>query len=453
MKTNTRQNKEWTHFKRLLELCAASCEWQRSFFDHPQEFLDAHDLRLDIPTALDAFRLMQVQDFDAAKKNPYLYEIGEALQYVHKMYTGAAMPERIADSNFRAWYRRQGNRCGFQSRVIRHKAGFIYIPVTFELSDGCSVGCPFCCLSAKPLASVFRHTQTNAGLWREVLRQTREQIGMIADTSICYFATEPFDNPDYEQFLKDFYQMFGRYPQTTTAAAARDSGRGKAFLQFLGEDVLRQAAVRFSVLSLEQLKQIHQAYTAEELEHVELLLNNLESVYVYSKSGRAAELSGTHTDKLFTDRVSCICTCGFVVNMAKKNIMLAAPHFPDAAHPLGMRVYAERGFENAQDYGGILQEMIQQWMPLSMPLDRPLYAAAGVTWQRRGYRLSVKGDGVQRVVSLSDQQYRWFQLILDKRLSFTQVCRMEQMTDFERQQFQRKLGVFYDAGCVEEINF
>ena len=79
-----------------------------------------------------------------------------------------------------------------------------FISACFELADGCSGNCLFCCLlDAKSLSAYFCYTPKNQLLWQEILHNTREVLGEIAGSSICYFGTEPFDNPDYEKFITD----------------------------------------------------------------------------------------------------------------------------------------------------------------------------------------------------------------------------------------------------------
>lgn len=438
----------WAEFKRLLELCFGNPRFRQEFMKEQESCLASRQLHLHAPAALEALQALEGRR--PVEGNPYLRIYEEIIREVHETYEKEASSERIINPRFLAWYRRQVKRCRFQSMINRKKKGLFYLPVAFELSEGCGVGCPFCCLAAGKLKSVAPYTEENRKLWRGLLGRTQELLGGSVDVGVCYFATEPFDNPEYEKFLMDFHELFGRYPQTTTAAAVRDIPRMKAFLRFLGEESLRQAGVRFSVTSLEQLEEIHRVFSPKELEYVELLLNNPESVYAYSKSGRAISLSETCGEKRFLDNASCICICGFVVNLAKKSILLAAPHPPDTGHPLGMRVYEERTFTGVEDYVRILKEMTKRWMAAAMPKDRPLYPAAGLTWERNGAQLVVRGDGISRRISLSEKEHRCFALMLKENLSLQEMYGREGMTEFEQQRLKRKLEILYDGGCLDD---
>lgn len=453
MKVNKTINRqESADFKRLIELCMANPAWQEAFFKKPQEWLDRNGLKLPVEMSLEAVRLMGCVDVEQRQANPYVREYDALVGNIHDIYRKATSFDKFSDSQFLAWYKRQVNRYKFQSSISRHQAGLFYIPVTFELSDGCSIKCPFCCLAAKELSAVFPYTEENREFWRGLLLSTQEMIGSIANVSICYFATEPFDNPDYEKFLSDFYSLFGRFPQTTTAASVKNVQRTKEFLKLLGEEQLKQGALRFSVVSLEQLQRIHKEFTSQELEFVELLMNNKESVCAYSKAGRSIELAREYKEKKFLDNVSCICTCGFIVNLPRREITLEAPHRPDSAHPLGMRVYEKRGFRDVTEYQTVLQEMIAKWMPVDMPEDKPLHPAAYITWQQDGYKLKARGDKASRTVSMSIKEQRCFEMLLKQKASLQELYKIGRMTEFERQKLKEKLVIFYNAGYLEELN-
>jgi hypothetical protein len=68
-------------------------------------------------------------------------------------------------------------------------------------------------------------------LFREVLTNLHRYTGQRAGAwEFLYWATDPFDNPDWESFCLDFCDVFGRFPLTTTAQAMRDPARTHAFM-------------------------------------------------------------------------------------------------------------------------------------------------------------------------------------------------------------------------------
>ena len=66
--------------------------------------------------------------------------------------------------------------------------------------------------SASRLAGVARYEE-NRLLWHGILAAVLEIIGPAAGMGPCYFATEPFDNPDYERFMAGYREILGTVPQ------------------------------------------------------------------------------------------------------------------------------------------------------------------------------------------------------------------------------------------------
>lgn len=448
--TDAVSSTELAHFKRLLELWMADPKCKADFADHPEAFLDIHGLRLDIALAVQELEYL-CRRKPGRKPGLYVSALQERIDGIHAYYERETGCEHMTNDRFRKWYLRQTAGYRFQSLIARTKAGLFYMPMVFELSTGCSVGCDFCCLDAEPLKRLFRYTEENRILWRDVLQISQQEIGEIVRMGVCYFATEPLDNPDYEKFLGDFHEQFGRYPQTTTAILNRDADRTRRLLRLLGREELSLAAVRGSIVSRKQLREIHAAFSPEELADVELLTNNPESINAYSRSGRSIGLSEGETlsEKDFCAEVSSICVCGFVVSMAKKTVMLAAPHVPDEVHPKGMKVFGTERFDDAGGYRRALHRLIERFMPEQMPEDALMYRDCAMKWEHNGFRLKVSGNHVSRTISLSDGEYRCFEQMMDGRSTLQQAVSMEKMTGYERQRFTKKMKVLYDGGCLD----
>lgn len=447
-----RNSNELCDFKRLLELCQGNSQWLKAFLESPSEFLKEHNLELAADVAYHAVRAWIFKE-NPDTQNSYLSACTGFIEDLHSYYRKKTSADRIKDPAFQSWYKRQFARNRVQSSVSRHMSGLFFMPVTFELSDGCSVGCSFCCLAAKRLEKVFAYTQENAVLWREVLSAVKDVIGEIADTSACYFATEPLDNPDYEKFLRIYREIMGCFPQTTTAVSQRNVKRTKAFLEELTEENLKKAAVRFSVTSLEQLEKIHREFNSRELAYVELLLNNPESICQYSKSGRSMELSENLQDKGFLEDVSCICTSGFVVNMVRRTIMLVAPHRPDELHPLGMQIYDKRTFADAQEFRDVLLQMTEKWMRSDFMDDRPLYLCRYVEISYKKPIMTIRGNHISRKFTMSEKEYECLKDILEKHQPFETASAEHDLYGYPRNQFRKKLKLLYDSGYIDDYNF
>lgn len=443
-------SEEWADYKRLLELCYADRQFLTEFLLKPEEKLTQAGLRLDVDAAQKALEMQTEKDQrgNAGNENYYIRMVGEVLKGVYQTVEERNDMAKVANQKFKDWFWRQKKRISLESALNRRMVKSYYVPVSFELTQGCSVGCPFCCLQAPRLEGYFDYQGANICLWREILERTKRVIGEITGAGNCYFATEPFDNPDYEYFIEDFYKCFGCYPQTTTVKAVSDPKRTKALLKQLGYKHLKNAAVRFSVISKKQLEKIYANFTKEELACVELLLNNPESLYSYSMSGRATKLAATMPNKHFTDAGTSICTAGFVVNMVKRTVMLTAPRRTDSTHPLGMKVYDTMSFTDADSYEAVLNALIEKWMPTAIPLEREVNVGTYITYQRSGNYLRVQGDSVHRTISISDMGYQCFRMMNEQGCTLQEALQVNELTDSQKQRVTEKLQILFAAGYL-----
>lgn len=266
------------------------------------------------------------------------------------------------DARFKKWRERQIARAASQFRQTVHSA-IAQIPVCFELSKGCSIGCHFCGISAPRLTDIFIYNEENAKLWHEVLELMKEILGIAAGAGFCYWATEPFDNPDYEIFCLDFHKVLGVFPATTTAQALKDIERTKALLKLSREKGCLNN--RFSVLSLKMLNQIHEKFSAEELIFVDLVLQNQEADTIKASAGKAREqnLKKGEEDKELPDQGTIACVTGFLFNMVDRSVKLISPCNANERWPLGYIVFDEGTFSDAKDLKILLERMIADNMP------------------------------------------------------------------------------------------
>ena len=260
--------------------------------------------------------------------------------------------ELPVEPRFRDWALWQIRRCdremGARGRFMSH------LPMAFELSSGCSVGCPFCALSAGRLRGVFRHTDGNAGLWKDVLAAVHAVVGDAAGRSPCYYATEPLDNPDYEHFLADFHAEFGRVPQTTTTAALRNIERTRHLLQW--GQAAHEHFDRISVLSKADFDALISAFTPEELLFTDLLPQFREApISAFIKAGR-------NRDDGDGSGSTIACVSGFVVNMFECSVRLVTPVAANDEHPTGELVYGMETFTDGAGFERVLRQMIGRHM-------------------------------------------------------------------------------------------
>ncbi len=265
------------------------------------------------------------------------------------------------NKRFNQWHRRQVNRCGSQLGNLTNEQ-LIHATVVFELTQGCSLQCPFCGLAAEPLKKVFPYTKENARLWREVLDVSVKHLGDTVGTGVCYWATDPTDNPDYLKFVADYGQKTGFYPQTTTSAPLRKLQWTQDLLGFRRQH--NTSVDRFSVLSLDGLRRIHKTFSAEELLFTQLVLQYIDVMKkAMARSGRnrhsEVEQEGLETFKDHT----IACVTGYLINMAKGTVRLISPCPPSEIAPLGYLVHTEGRFSNAGELDEFIAETMENCMP------------------------------------------------------------------------------------------
>ncbi len=281
---------------------------------------------------------------------------------------------------FAAWRRRQKIRCYME--IGPAAEGMVHAPIMFELSSGCSVGCPFCGLASERLKSVFRYTPENAELWRMLLQRSHALLGDAAGCGTCYYACEPMDNPDYERFLEDYLREFGTVPQTTTAVATRNIERTRQLLRW-GRAAFPHID-RFSVLSAEIRDEIFRSFTPEELILVELLPQFSEA-----PANNFVD-AGRNRDSVEEKREGTIaCISGFIVNLAEKTVRLSTPCLSDDLHPTGEILSERVPFTDAEEFDRILRSMIGRYMPEKPDLSKRFRLRSGI-------RLTCS-DGVAKV--------------------------------------------------------
>jgi len=198
----------------------------------------------------------------------------------------------------------------------------------------------------------------------------QEILGFAAGAGFCYWATDPLDNPDYEKFCSDFHKILGVFPQTTTAQPLKDIERTKALLKLSRKKGC--LINRFSILSLKILNQVHEKFSAEELLHVNLALQNQESEGGKAHAGRSRErnLKKGQEDSELPDQGTIACVSGFLFNMVERSVKLISPCNASERWPLGYIVFDEGTFTDASDLKILLERMIDQHMPITVrPTD------------------------------------------------------------------------------------
>lgn len=395
------QQRNVAYMKRLIELYLHDPDFRQQFNGDAAATLARYQLPLGVeeaqlfldPNFAQKIAQQKFEDIPLKLRQYYAFYV-EKLKWRNDSQRTLCAPTNKA---FHKWRQKQVNRCWGEFNGIN--INFIHVPLVFELSLGCSVGCPFCALASDTLRAIFRATEENLALWREVLTISREIVGPAAGEGVLYFASEPLDNPDYEAFAAIYAELLGHAPQITTAVAMRNPERTKKIITANNEQQ-RPMLHRFSVLDLETYRQICAYFTPEELLYVEVLARYDESLSnVITKAGRSLEESTQ--EQSIGSTISC--ASGFIVNMAEHSIRLSTPCNASAEHPTGEIVCARVHFTDAADFRAQLLQIIKEQMPLTLDIHKVLQLQPFYTLEpmEHGFKLT-SSSGFK--VSFNDEQ-------------------------------------------------
>ncbi len=331
-----------------------------------------------------AKKLVGLSEENALKEMPY-----QAFRYrqytINKLVKRDELLNKLnvpKNSKMKKWRERQIERSkGYSGGAY---SANVQICAAYEITDGCSVGCPFCGIGAENLKKVFTYDKNNVELFKDVISMMHEVIGDAAGRGPLYMACEPLDNRDYEKFLEDFFEEFGILPQITTAIPLRDINRMKALLHQLNDDK-GGMIYRFSVKSVKEAEDIFNNFSAEELLRVELLpqFEEAPGFNGFAKTGREREKEleendcneklcecGEEAPKKIVATICCI--SGFVINFARKDVRLVTPYPACDKYPDGENVLEKRTFTDSEDLRQIILELIDKYMVTSVPSDKVL---------------------------------------------------------------------------------
>lgn len=276
------------------------------------------------------------------------------------------------EPRWRAWRDRQILRC--ESHLGPKARLLVHAPFCLELGKGCSVGCWFCAVSAGKMGEQLPYSAGNARWWRECLQVLRELAGQGARGGYCYWSNDPLDNPDYEQFMVDFHDVIGHFPQTTTAQPDRHVDRVRALLKLAEQK--GGVIDRFSVLTLPQWNRIHEAFDAAELAFVECIPQNKEALHPGKViAGKAlarerklvAQGKAEPTPEHQTSTIACV--SGFYINMVDRRVQLITPCNASDRWPLGHWLLDEGTFDDAAGLRRLVQRMIADHMKVRLAPD------------------------------------------------------------------------------------
>lgn len=247
--------------------------------------------------------------------------------------------------------------------------------LAIELADGCSVQCWFCSFSAGKLKGVLDYEQ-NRPFFRDIVQSCTELLGPTAGFALLYYATEPYDNPHYIDYMKDFAEITGSDVCTSTAVCT-DKKWIDDLITFYRPKNLPWP--RLSVLSEGMLRRIHDNHSPQQLLHVNMIMQMKDSEREKVSGGRIFEQKPDMRACDDTNRLPDIvpqgtiaCVSGFYINPVTKIIRLISPCYTSRKWPLGYRIFDEASFDTAEDFQKVMASMIERNMPETLSEDMPL---------------------------------------------------------------------------------
>ncbi len=329
-------------------------------------------------------------------------------------YIDFAADDAGAAEPYRLWRARQKARAAFAEGYVIAPLS-LHLPFTAELTQGCSLGCWFCGLAARPLEAVLR---TDVDAWEEMLRALRGVFGESAARGFLFWATDPLDHPEYEAHADAFRRVLGRFPTTTTAAATADFDRVRRLMALARSAEYPYPVLRFSVVSLRRLNEIHAAFSPEELAEVDFALVNRESMLALAEAGHVRDVarrwpervaherrkfgenrSGPYADddEIWSHRTIC-CVSGFLIEPIAGRVRLISPEPSSDRWPDGSVVFGEERFAHAGELAGALDRLIAGHMGPAPPERLALQRGVTVT---APFRVQARAEGRGHRVTFS----------------------------------------------------
>ena len=358
--------RDYAHYKRLRELFLGDPEVRSAVARDAVEALSR--LNLKLPE-----KVLQPLQIALADGDGWPFPDLDALVPAPNMsnWRHLARTYPIENVKFRAWKNRQFHRTRGQFQ-IRHQELIQEIVAAYELSRGCSGACGFCCFDAPPLKEHLAWNKKTKSWWRDTLLVIKRVLGPGAVAAAGYWATDPFDHPEYEAFTSEFQKVNGQHLRTTTLLWDRDLDRVRKFLELVtssGEPY----SFRLSIVSLKQLRLMHENFSPEEMATIRVAVNNRQSLSLYTPTGRARKLQSRKSwQNLFYEGSTSACLSGFLFNLPDRTVKLISPCPPSSRHPKGYTVFCSRKFNQPEDLEIILEDIIEHHMPLAPPPKKQL---------------------------------------------------------------------------------
>ena len=270
--------------------------------------------------------------------------------------------------SWRDWRLSQINRLGRDDQSFRCTQ-ITHIPFAIELTEGCSGACRFCGLSAPPLIKNYHRFEQNAPLFKTILDEMLSSAGLSAVSGCLYWATDPFDHPDYESYAQLFRDVIGLWPITTTALAEGQLQRLKTFAMARADGRDRPWGLRCSLRSKSAFNTLFKHLTHAERARLVLIPQYEEALSTQAVAGRSYQITDESEQPFLGGTIACV--SGFLVSLPRQSMSLITPCIAEPKHPNGYRTLHTTSFSRPS-FKSQFDVLIRQLPCPSIDLDTAL---------------------------------------------------------------------------------
>ncbi len=436
----------YSEVKKIIEYFKTDSLLLDEYYKNPETFLQKNKINIDSDYLNEVITALKEKNYEIdnefVKKEKEKKNKQEELLYIYKN-------EKITHEKFDDWRKRQIKRIEAEN----HKKVFNilpHVPVVYELSSGCSVGCSFCCFDPEPLKDNFEYNDQNRKLWIHILEINKELFGRLAGMGSCYFATEPFDNPDYEKFAYYYYKVNNWWPQLTTALHQKHVDRIKFYIRNIDEYYLDRSNIRFSISSKSAFNNLYQLYSEKDLENIELLFLNKESQTKLSPAGRIRKKNHRKdfNENRFYNPGPVACVSGFIINMATKTIKLISTTTPSDKYPLGYILFDESHFYNTMDYKNKILDIIEKNMFLFPPENSILSIGDEYLLKEDNNYIEFNTDYISRKLLYNDQISFLINLVRENQYTVDELKNKTNSPFLWENYYKKVIKQLFDFGII-----
>ena len=402
-------------FKRFIELYSGDENFRFEFSNGDLSRLNKINLSIDHTILVD------LVSFSLLEPNPSESDVLKGFrQFMLDCSQDRVLSSKsLVSPDFELWRLAQLNRGNFLFNKKTNRQ-IVHAPFAIELTKGCTVGCWFCGISADSFdgASLFDQSQE---FFVNTLFSLKTIAGDLNQLSFLYWATDPLDNPDYDLYLAKFVEVFGWFPQTTTAQAPKYLDKVRNIIQLTNNNCFCTVN-RFSILSKAGMYKLFKEFTPLELASTLLVMQQPSSILKKADAGRATQTLNQDTaereDKLDVNQSyqqsTIACVSGFKINLVSKSIQLISPTVSSPAYPDGFIVFAEAKLSNSYTPLDFFEDYIKSLK------TRSLVISHGITYKVLNVNLhyaSLESDMCFLNIDNS-LDFDIFSIIYSKSLSF-----------------------------------